>query len=81
MVDQRRRLEVKGLRQEQQPDFDSRIVRRIALLSAREREAVEALMRLRRQHPGRSPVAANFDVETTFETELDSPIVSATPIS
>ncbi len=71
-VAQRRRLEVGVIRQEKQPDFDERVMRRLALVPMHQREAVGTLMRLRRQHPQTPPIAAQFDLESTYESEFRS---------
>jgi hypothetical protein len=64
---QRRRIEVRGIRQERQPDFDSRIVQRGVLLGLREREAMKVLRRLRETHTGVKPAALEVETEQSFE--------------
>ena len=68
----RRRFELGAIRQEKQPDFDERVMRRLALIPMREREAIGALMKLRRDHPKVAPAAAQFDLENSYESEFAS---------
>jgi hypothetical protein len=68
-VVRRRRLEVSVIRQERQPDFDERVMRRLPLVPMRQQSALGALMKLRRQHPKVYPVAAQFDLENAHECE------------
>lgn len=68
-----KRLDVRVIRQEKQPDFDERIMRRLPLIPLRQQEPLGALMKLRRQHPTVAPVAAQFDLERVyFECEFSS---------
>lgn len=69
-IHRRRRLNVSVVRQKRQPTFDDRLLKRVRLLSKGQQQAMSALSRLRKQHSEVSPVAAQFDVETSFETEL-----------
>lgn len=71
-VVQRRRLEAKTVLQEKQPSFDDRLMKRTRLLSQRQRDAMAALAKLRRQHPAVSRIAAELDVEHSFETEFST---------
>lgn len=64
------RLNATAISQIKQPPFDERLVKRIRLLPQKQQEAMQALMRLRRQTPQIKPAAAQFDYENSFETEL-----------
>ena len=69
---QRRRIEAQTVTQEKQPNFDDRLMKRARLLPQRQREAMAALAKLRRQHPPVSRIAAELDVEHSFETEFST---------
>lgn len=68
----RRRFEANAIRQERVSDFDERLLKRLTGLSIREREAMAALRNLRRQHPRPEAIAAQFDLETSFESDFRS---------
>lgn len=69
-VVQRRRLAFQVVRQERQPDFDDRIMRRLPLLPPGQEKALGDLMRLRRRYPRLKPAAVQFDLENASEGEL-----------
>lgn len=69
-VCQRRRLVTSVVRQERREQFDARLVQRARLLPSNQRAAIQALNKLRRQHPELAPVAAQLEVEHSFETEF-----------
>jgi len=69
-VVERRRLDFQVIRQERQPDFDERIMRRLALLPVGQQKALGHLMSLRRRYPRVSPLAVQFDLENSCEGEL-----------
>lgn len=71
-VHRRRRLQSQVIRQERQPPFDERLLRRSRQLPSQQRDAIAALMTLRRQHPKVYPVAAQLDLEHAFETEFSA---------
>lgn len=71
-VHRRRRLQTQVVRQERQLPFDDRMLRRSRLLPNNQREAIAALMKLRKQHPALSPVAAQIEVEQSFESEVST---------
>lgn len=71
-VHRRRRIQGQVIRQERQPPFDERLLRRTRQLPNQQKEAIAALMKLRRQHPEISPVAAQLDLEHSFETEFSA---------
>jgi hypothetical protein len=71
-VMQRRRLEAHVIRQERQPPFDERMLRRSRLLGDRQSQAIAALMALRKRHPDVAPVAAQIELEHSFESEFSS---------
>ncbi len=71
-VQRRRRLYARVIHQERQPYFDERLIQRAQLLPERQREAVSALRKLRRQHSQIVETAAQFDMENSFETEFNS---------
>ncbi len=71
-VQLRTRLDVRSVRQERQPRFDERLMQRTRLLPKLQREAMLALARLREQHPGISPVAAQIELEYAHETEINT---------
>jgi hypothetical protein len=71
-VRRRRRFDARVIRQERQPYFDERLVQRVALLPGKYRDAMRGLRELRRQHAEIRDVAAQFDVEHSFETEFNS---------
>lgn len=64
---QRRRVEMRCVRQEVQPEFDQRILQRAVLLGMREREAMKMLRRLRDHHAPPNLAAIEFDIENSFE--------------
>ncbi|MBI1916793.1 MAG: hypothetical protein HYS12_18965 [Planctomycetes bacterium] len=69
-VHQRRRMQSQVIRQERQPPFDERLLRRARQLGKQQRAAIAALMQLRRQVPEIFPVAVQLDLEHSFETEF-----------
>jgi len=69
-VVQRRRLELQVVRQERQPDFDERVMRRLPLLPVGQQKALGDLMRLRRRYPRLASAAVQFDLENSCEGEL-----------
>ncbi len=69
-VVQRRRLELHVVRQERQPDFDERVLRRLPLLPAAQQNALGHLVRLRRHYPRIAPAAVEFDLENCSEGQL-----------
>jgi hypothetical protein len=69
-VHRRRRLQAATVRQEKQPAFDDRLLQRTRLLSKRQREAMAALVELRRRHPELAPVAAQLSLEEALEAEF-----------
>ena len=71
-VGQRRRLELQVVRQERQPDFDERVLRRLPLLPVGQQKALGDLMRLRRRYPRMTPAAVQFDLENAYEGELSA---------
>jgi hypothetical protein len=71
-VNQRRRLQTQVIRQERLPPFDERMLKRSRLLGDKQSQAIAALMKLRKQHPEVAPVAAQLDVEHSFETEFST---------
>jgi len=71
----RRRLEVRTVRQERQPRFDERLLRRLSLLTPKQQEAMKDLRRLRRQHSKPCDIAVQFDVETSLESEFKSSLL------
>jgi hypothetical protein len=71
-VTRRRRLECGCIQQQKSPDIDARLLRRLALIPKNERDAVRAVMELRREHRTLAPAAAQFDVETSCEDEFSS---------
>ncbi len=72
LVHRRRRLQSQVVRQERQPPFDERMLKRTRQLGDRQRDALAALMKIRKHHPEIAPVAAQFDLEDSFETEFSS---------
>ncbi len=71
-VHQRRRLQTQVVRQEKQAPFDERLLKRSRQLGDRQRDAIQGLLKLRRMHPPVAPVAAQLDMENSFETEFDA---------
>ena len=71
-VHRRRRIQNQVVRQERQPPFDERMLRRTRQLGSTQQAAIAALINLRRLHPEISPVAAQLDLEHSFETELSA---------
>jgi hypothetical protein len=71
-VHRRRRLQSQVIRQEKQPPFDERLLRRTRQLGDRQQDAIAALLKLRRQHPEIAPVAIQLDMEHYFETEFSA---------
>ena len=69
---QRKRIDVKVVRQERQPYFDERLMQRAALLSPRNRDAMRSLRELRRQHSMIAETAAQFEVENLLESDFNS---------
>ncbi len=70
LIVDRHRFEFNVVRQERQPDFDERVLRRLPLLPVGHQEALGHLMRLRRRYPKIAPVAVQFDLESSCEGEL-----------
>ncbi len=70
MFVQRRRVDFQTVRQERQPDFDQRVVQRLALLPVGQQKALGDLMKLRRQHRTLTAAAVQFEVENSWEGEL-----------
>lgn len=68
----RRRLQTQVIRQERQPPFDERMLRRTRQLGDKQKHAITALLQLRKQHPEIAPVAAQLDIEDSFETEFSA---------
>ena len=66
----RRRMDIQVIRQERQPTFDERIMRRLPLLPVGQQKALGHLMSLRRKYPQIAPAAIQFDVENSREGEL-----------
>jgi hypothetical protein len=71
-VHRRRRIATSVVRQEKQVPFDQRMLARTRQLGDRQREAIRALMKLKRNMPDIAPVAAQVDLENTFETEFNA---------
>ncbi len=71
-VKQRKRVEISGKVQERQPPFDARVLMRTPLLSLRDQQVVRDLLKVRRSHPLLTPVAAQFDFETSLEDEFSA---------
>lgn len=71
-VSQRRRLQTQVLLQERTPPFDERMMKRVKMLPSGHREAMAALWNLRRNVPKVSPVAAQVEIEHSFETEFST---------
>jgi hypothetical protein len=69
-VVQRRRLQLRVLRQEGQPAFDERVMKRLRLLPVGQQKALGDLMQLRRRYPTMAPAAVQFDLENAWEGEL-----------
>ena len=69
-VERRRRFQAGVVRQERQPSFDARLLQRARTLSSKQRDALVALMRMKRQHPEIKPFAVQFDLEDSLDTEL-----------
>lgn len=69
-VVQRRRLDFQVIRQERQPDFDERVMRRLPLLPLGQQKVIGDIMRLRRRYPRIAPAAVQFDLENSSEGEL-----------
>jgi hypothetical protein len=68
----RRRLQASVVRQEKQPSLDQRILQRTSLLPTRQRDAIQALMRMRKTHPEIAPFAIQFDLENNYEAEFST---------
>ena len=60
------------IRQERQPPFDERMLRRTRQLGDKQQTAIAALLQLRRKHSEYSPVAVQLDVEHSFESEFNA---------
>ncbi len=69
-VCRRRRLEASVIRQERSPSFDSRLLQRAKLLSKGQREAMQALLKMREKHSRLAPIAAQFELEEILEEEF-----------
>ncbi len=72
LVHRRRRLQSQVVRQERQPPFDERMLKRARQLGDRQRDAIQGLNKLRKLHPPIAPVAVQLDVEDSFETEFNA---------
>ena len=71
-VNQRRRIQSRVVRQEKQPPFDERLLRRARQLPEHQADAIAAILKLRRQHREVSPIAVQVEVEHSFETEFSA---------
>lgn len=69
---QRRRLSASTVAQQRQPPFDERLLRRARFLPDRQRDAMQALMRIRAQWPHGKLYAVQIDLENSFESEFDA---------
>src|SRR5205814_1215515 len=56
-VHRRRRIQTSVVRQERQAPLDERMLRRTRLLGDRQRDAITALLQIKRKHPEIAPVA------------------------
>lgn len=68
----RRRLNAGVIRQVKQPSFDDRLLQRARLLPQRQRDAMEALTTLRKKHPESSPIAVEFELEQSLDSEFST---------
>jgi hypothetical protein len=69
-VTRRRRIDVHPVRQIARPDFDSRVVQRLGLLSIRQQEALQAIIDFRRKHPASPQDLVQIEVESASEREI-----------
>jgi hypothetical protein len=72
LAHQRRRVQSQVLRQEGQPPFDERLLKRSRQLGDKQRAALAALLQLRRNYSAIPPVAVQLDLEHSFETEFSA---------
>lgn len=68
----RRRLNAGVIRQVKQPGFDDRLLQRARLLSERQRDAMQALAALRKKHPESPPIAVEFELEQSLDSEFST---------
>ena len=71
-VKRRRRVAANVLRQERQPTFDERVMRRLPLLPERYHDAIRGLREFRRIHSRIAGIALQFDVENSLEAEFNT---------
>lgn len=69
---QRRRLSASTIAQLRQPPFDERLLKRARLLPEKQRDAMQAIMRVRAQWPHGKPYATQVELENSFESEFDA---------
>lgn len=69
---QRRRLNASSIAQLRQPPFDDRLLKRARLLPQNQREAMQALLRVRANWPHGKPYATQIELENSFESEFDA---------
>jgi hypothetical protein len=69
-VQRRRRLHAAVVRQEPSPTFDNRVIQRTHLLPSHQRDAIAGMASLRRKHKAVAPLAAQFDLECSMESEF-----------
>ncbi len=72
LVERRRRLQANVVRQERQQNFDARLLQRTRTLGPRQREAINAILQLKKRHPETAPVAVQFDVENSLDMDLST---------
>ena len=68
----RRRLNLKSLRQKRSQLIDNRMLRRARLLPKRQRDAIQALWKLKEHRTEIPPNAAQLEFETSLEEELET---------
>lgn len=71
-VTRRVRLEVKSVKQIRQPPFDERLLQRARLLPANQRDALQALVKIREKQPEIFPFAAQIAIELAYESEFST---------
>jgi hypothetical protein len=71
-VSERRRLEVKSIRQERRQTIDDRLLVRTKLLPKNQHDALQGLLKMRSKQPSYSPAAAQFDWEQCYESVFDT---------
>jgi hypothetical protein len=69
---QRRRLNASTIAQLRQLPFDERLLKRARLLPQKQREAMQALMRIRANWPHGKPYATQIELENSLESEFDA---------